>query len=76
MIGGIILRQCLESDEVAKVTSIVRKPTGKTHSKLVEVVHPDFTDYSSIQDHFKNQDYAYLPSGLYLSRRKKERAKS
>ena len=65
MVGGIILRECLASDEVAKVTSIVRKPTGKAHPKLVEVVHKDFSDYSGLQDHFKNQDTAYFTVGAY-----------
>ncbi len=65
MVGGIILREALNSSEVEKVTSIVRKSSGQTHPKLEEIVHGDFNDYSKINDHFKNQDAAYFCIGVY-----------
>ena len=65
MIGGIVLDMCLENDEIGKVTSIVRRATGKTHDKLVEVIHKDFLDYSSIESHFDNQDICYFCIGVY-----------
>jgi uncharacterized protein YbjT (DUF2867 family) len=72
MIGGLILRYCLERDDVAKVTSIVRKKSGIVHPKLLEIVHENFPDYSSITEHFKNQDIAFYCIGVYTGQVPKE----
>ncbi|PXY02619.1 hypothetical protein DF185_00560 [Marinifilum breve] len=65
MTGGIILKQCLESKEIGKITSFVRKPSGVEHSKLNEVVISDFMDYSKHQDEFKDIDAVYFCIGVY-----------
>jgi uncharacterized protein YbjT (DUF2867 family) len=65
MIGSLILGYCLDRVDVAKVTSIVRRKSGLTHPKLVEIIHSDFLDYSSITEHFKNQDVAFYCIGVY-----------
>ncbi|MDW7693982.1 NAD(P)H-binding protein [Flammeovirgaceae bacterium SG7u.111] len=65
MVGAIVLRNCLESPEIEKVTSISRKPLGISHPKLEEVVHSDFLDYSTVEHHFQNQDAAYFCIGVY-----------
>jgi nucleoside-diphosphate-sugar epimerase len=65
MIGKLILQICLERDDVAKVTSITRKPLGIYHPKLVEVIHTDFLDYSSIEHNLKNQDVCFYCIGVY-----------
>lgn len=65
MVGNLVLEYCLESDEVEQVTSIVRRPSGKDHAKLVEVVHQNFLDYSDVEDHFKGQDICYFCIGVY-----------
>lgn len=65
MIGGIILRECLASEEVGRVVSLVRKHTGKTHPKLKEVVHADFMDYSAVAEYFMDVDVAHYCIGVY-----------
>jgi uncharacterized protein YbjT (DUF2867 family) len=65
MIGSLILGYCLDRVDVAKVTCIVRRKSGLTHPKLVEIIHSDFLDYSSITEHFKNQDVAFYCIGVY-----------
>jgi uncharacterized protein YbjT (DUF2867 family) len=65
MIGGLILSYCLGRNDVSKVTSIVRRKSGIDHPKLVEIIHSDFLDYSSIPEHFKNQDIAFYCIGVY-----------
>ncbi|MEL6865618.1 MAG: NAD(P)H-binding protein [Bacteroidota bacterium] len=65
MVGGIILREALQSDEVGRVTSIGRKPLGVQHEKLMEVIHSDFMDYRKIMDYFKDQDAALFCIGAY-----------
>ncbi len=65
MVGGVVLQACLDSAEVEKVTSIVRKPSGVQHTKLNEIIHPDFTDYTNLTAHFKDVDAAYFCIGVY-----------
>lgn len=65
MVGGIVLRECLASKEIAKVTVITRRSTGVEHAKLEEVIHADFTDFSTIKEHFQSQDVAYFCIGVY-----------
>ncbi len=65
MIGGLILKYCLESEYVQKVTSIVRKPSSIQHPKLHEIIHHDFTNYDEIASHFENQDVTLFCIGVY-----------
>ena len=65
MIGGMLLNQCLAHPEVNRVTSIVRKPTGKTHEKLAEVIHQNFLDLSAIEPALRNQDICFYCIGVY-----------
>ena len=65
MIGRLILDRCLERTDLAKITSITRKPIGITHPKLQEVLHADFLDFSGIEQHFANQDTCFFCIGVY-----------
>lgn len=68
MVGGIVLRECLNHPEVGQVTAIVRRPTRVKHEKLREVIHSDFSNYSSIEHHFENQDIAQFCIGVYTGK--------
>ena len=50
MVGGAALLECLESDAVERVLVINRRPLGRTHPKLTEVLHADFTDWTPIRE--------------------------
>jgi len=65
MVGSIVLRECLKSLQVEQVTSIVRRPSGINHPKLKEIIHQNFGDFSSIEQHFSNQDIAHFCVGVY-----------
>src|SRR5437868_6567653 len=65
MIGGLILQRCLADPQVAKVTSIVRKPSGISNLKLEEIVHHDFMNYEAIREKLRNQDICYYCIGVY-----------
>ncbi len=65
MIGGIVLRKCLESPEIKEVVSISRRSTGIQDQKLTEVLHSDFLDLSSLSAHFQAVDIAYFCLGVY-----------
>lgn len=65
LVGHLILQKCLQRNDIAKVTSITRKPLGIYHPKLEEVIHDDFLDYTNIEEHLKNQDVCYYCIGVY-----------
>jgi uncharacterized protein YbjT (DUF2867 family) len=66
MIGGLVLAGCLNRPDVGRVTTIVRKPSGIRHDKLVEVIHQDFLDYSDIEEKYlSGQDVCFFCIGVY-----------
>lgn len=64
MIGAGALIECLEDPEVEEVLAVVRRPTGRTHKKLVELVHEDFLDYSSVEDELTGYDACLYCLGI------------
>ena len=65
MVGGYALRYALENSGVGSVTSIGRKKLGVSHSKLKEVLHPDFADCSALADVLASQDAVIYCLGTY-----------
>lgn len=63
MVGEGVLHECLNHPEVEFVLVINRKPCGKSHPKLKEIIHPDFSDFSSIENELKGYNAAYLCMG-------------
>lgn len=49
MVGQGVLRECLADPDVTEVISVVRTPTGRQHARLREIVHADFTDFSTLR---------------------------
>lgn len=72
MVGGHVLDYCLESSEIGKVTSLVRRASGKQHEKLEEIIHKDFLELQSIEKAFENQDIAFFCLGAYTGSVNKE----
>ncbi len=65
MVGGIVLKKCLEDASISKVTSLVRRSSGISDPKLVEVIHQDFSSFKGLEEYFKNQDIAHFCIGAY-----------
>lgn len=65
MIGSIVLKHCLQSSEINKITSFVRKPSGLKHKKLEEKIIKEFTNYSDVEEYFENIDIVYFCIGVY-----------
>ncbi len=65
MVGGIALRESLRHPEIAKVTVVGRRATGVKDTKLHEIVHDDYMDYSEIGEVFEAQDVALFCLGAY-----------
>jgi len=65
MVGGYALRYALDHPAVEGVTAIGRRNLGLSHSKLKEVLHPDFKDCSALAKDLSNQDAAIFCLGAY-----------
>jgi uncharacterized protein YbjT (DUF2867 family) len=65
MVGGYALRYALENSAVGTVTSIGRRKLGISHTKLTEVLHRDFADFSALAEVLSGQDAAVFCLGAY-----------
>ena len=65
MVGSLVLQNCLNSNEINEVISLVRKKTTSKHKKLTEIVIKDFEDYSGQTAAFKKTQTAYFCIGAY-----------
>jgi uncharacterized protein YbjT (DUF2867 family) len=65
MVGGYALRYALENPAVERVTAIVRRTLGISHTKLTEVMHPNFGDCSALAESLSHQDAAIFCLGAY-----------
>jgi uncharacterized protein YbjT (DUF2867 family) len=64
MVGQGALLECLDDPEVERVLAVVRRPTGKTHEKLEELVVKDFTNYSDVEDRLRGYDACLFCLGV------------
>lgn len=64
MVGKAILLECLEDSRIGKVLSISRRTCGITHDKLEELIHSDFSDYSSVADQLEGYDACFAAMGV------------
>jgi uncharacterized protein YbjT (DUF2867 family) len=67
MVGQGVLRECLLDDDVTEIVSVVRKPTGAGGPKLTEVVHADFTDFTSIAPDLAGADACLFCLGISVA---------
>jgi uncharacterized protein YbjT (DUF2867 family) len=64
MVGQGVLRECLLDPGVEKVLTVGRHPTGRNHPKLKEVVHGDFTDFTSLEAEWSGYDACFFCLGV------------
>ncbi len=64
MVGRSVLNQCIDSDNVQEIFVISLTPLALTHAKVRELVHPDFTDFSSIQSELFGYDACFHCMGV------------
>ena len=64
MIGEGVLHECLHRPEVEKVLVINRNPTGYSHPKLTEIIHKDFSDFSSLGNLLSGYNACYFCLGV------------
>ncbi|MFC2104381.1 NAD-dependent epimerase/dehydratase family protein [Bacteroidota bacterium] len=64
MVGEGVLHECLNHPEVESVLVINRRTCGVQHSKLKEITHSDFSDFSSIESDLSGYNAAFLCMGV------------
>lgn len=64
MVGEGVLHECLQHPDVEAVLVINRKPCGVLHPKLKEIIHPDFFDFSVIEDQLTGYNACYFCLGV------------
>ena len=64
MVGEGVLHESLDHADVESVLVIGRKSCNVKHQKLKEIVHADFFDYSTIEEHLKGYNACYFCLGV------------
>jgi hypothetical protein len=64
MVGEAVLLECLDNPAVAQVLVINRKPVGRAHPKLTEIIHADFFDLTPIAPQLAGYDACFFCLGV------------
>ncbi|MEX2460386.1 MAG: NAD-dependent epimerase/dehydratase family protein [Paenibacillaceae bacterium] len=64
MVGEGVLHECLMHPDIERVLVINRKSCGVSHPKLVEIIHSDFFDLSTIETQLTNYNACYFCLGV------------
>ncbi len=64
MLGKAVLLECIDSVNVESALLINRSPIDIKHSKLREIIHKDFYDFSSIEHKLTGLDACYFTLGV------------
>ena len=64
MVGEGVLMECLEHPQVKSVLVIGRKPNGRTHPKLKEIVRADLFDLSPIENELMGYNACFFCAGI------------
>jgi len=64
MVGKAVLLECLDDSRVTDVLLVNRNALELSHPKIKEVLHSDFSDFSSLGAEFGNYDACYFCMGV------------
>ncbi len=64
MVGEGVLHECLNHPKINNILIINRSKSHIKHSKLKEIIHTDFSDFTAIQDQLNGYDAAFLCMGV------------
>jgi uncharacterized protein YbjT (DUF2867 family) len=64
MVGQGVLRECLLDPGVESVLAVGRSATGQANSKLREIVHANFLDFSAIESQLTDFDACFFCLGV------------
>ena len=64
MVGEGVLLECLDNPEVEQILIINRKPSGRTHPKLKEIIHKDFFNLAPIESQLAGYNACFFCLGI------------
>jgi uncharacterized protein YbjT (DUF2867 family) len=64
MVGAGVLLECFADPRVTSILVVTRSPTGRTHSKLREVLHADFFNFDTLRADFAACDACFFCLGV------------
>ena len=64
MVGKGVLLECLDSEAIQEVLVIGRSSIEMEHPKLSELLHKDFSDFSSVQNKLQGYDACFFCLGV------------
>ncbi|MDB5234102.1 MAG: epimerase [Hymenobacter sp.] len=64
MVGEGVLLECLQSPDVEHVLVLSRKPTGRSHPKLTELLVPDLQNLSAIENRLVGFNACFFCAGI------------
>lgn len=64
MVGEGVLYECLQHPEVESVLVVNRKPCGVIHTKLKEIIHLDFYDFTPIESELSGYNACFFCLGV------------
>jgi nucleoside-diphosphate-sugar epimerase len=64
MVGEGVLLECLENPAVDQVLLVNRKPVGRSHQKLREIIHADFFNLAPIESQLAGFDACFFCLGV------------
>lgn len=64
MVGRAALLECLRDGDVTQIVTVGRTATGTSDPKVLELVHPDLTDYSAIESRLAGIDACFFCLGV------------
>ncbi|HEY2673844.1 MAG TPA: NAD(P)H-binding protein [Rugosimonospora sp.] len=64
MLGQGVLRECLLDDQIERVLTVGRTPTGRQDPKLTELVREDLTDFTAVEERLSGYDACFFSLGV------------
>ena len=64
MVGEGLVLECLQNPLITQVLSVSRRPTGRSHPKLKELVHTDFFNWDGTQAALSGYDACFFGLGM------------
>lgn len=64
MVGEGVLLECLQNPNVEHVLVLTRKPTGRSHAKMTELLVPDLADLSAVESQLTGYNACFFCAGI------------
>ena len=64
MVGEGVLLECLANPAVARVLVLTRRPTGRSHPKMHELLVPDLADLTAVETELTGYDACFFCAGV------------